>query len=214
MKFVLALLLALAPGVQSQQTHEPQLNLVAIQGYRAVSKEQVRELYSLASHYFRELGIGFRVNFIDLETHECMYYHNYSVLLSELECFKQATVRRKKQVTYYMLPPWIVVNQAYGPQSALIGGIAERICGKVAMGNATENGLRDGQEIETRLPHSAVILAHEVGGHLMCATHQDYTPNLMHSNANAYTSEYNGILPVLNVTKRQVRRAWVKMRRL
>lgn len=211
MKFVLALLLALAPGVPHHQPLE--MNLIAIQGYRAVSKEQVRELYSVASYYFRELGIGFRVNFIDLNDHSCMYYNNFSVMLQELECFKQATVRRKKLITYYVLPPWIIVNEPYGPQTALIGGVAERICGRVAMGNATENGLRDGVELDTRMPHSAVILAHEVN-HLLCATHQDHVPNLMHSNANAYTSAYGGILPVLRVTKLQVKRAWVKMRRL
>ena len=212
MKFVLALLLALAPGVHSQ-THQPQLNLVAIDGYRAVSKEQVRELYSVASYYFRQLGIGFRVNFIDLNDHPCMYYNNYTVMLQELECFKAATPRRKKQVTYYMLPPWIIVNQAYGPQTALIGGIAERICGKVALGNATANGLRDGVELDTRMPHSAVILSHEII-HLACGTHQDHVPNLMHSNANTYTSAYGGILPVLRVTKLQVKRAYAKLRKI
>jgi len=123
------------------------------------------------------------------------------------------TPRRKKQITYYMLPPWIIVNEPGGPQTALIGGVAEKICGRVAMGNATPNGLRNGVELETRMPHSAVILSHETG-HMLCATHQDHVPNLMHSNANAYTSEYRGILPVLRVTKLQVRRAWVKLRRL
>lgn len=194
-----------------------ELNLVAVPGYRAVSQEQVRELYSLASYYFREVGLNFRINYIDRESNPCEYFHNYTVMGMELDCIKQdATAqgyRRKKVLIYYMLPPWIIVNEPYGPQTALIAGIAEKICGQVAIGNATSVSLRDGVEGDSRIDHSATVLAHEVM-HLMCAKHYDHTPNLMHSAANVFTSEYQGRLPVLSATKRQAKRNYAKWRRL
>lgn len=193
------------------------LNLVAIPGFRAVDDAQLLEIYDRASWYFKQVGIVFRMRYLRRSANPCEYYHNWTVRGLELDCFKQDAstqgYRRKKLITYYMLPPWIIVNQPYGPQTALIGGIAEKLCGKIAMGNATPNQLKDGIEGESRIDHSATILAHEVG-HMLCAEHLDYTPNLMHSNANAYTSEYRGRLPVLSATKRQVKRNYAKWRKL
>lgn len=191
------------------------LNLVAIPGFRAVSDAQVLEIYEKASYYFRQLKIGFRIKRINLEENPCLFYHNYVVSLQELECLKQHATdsgyRRKKMLTYYMLPPWVIVDKPVdegGVQTTLIGGFAESICGQVAFGHAVETN----QNGEDRLPHSATILAHELS-HLLCATHQDHQLNLMHSNANAFTTQYQGKLPVLRITKRQVRRAWSKQRK-
>lgn len=193
------------------------LNLVAIPGFRAVDDAQVLEVYDRASWYFRQVGITFRMKLIKRDSNPCSLFHNYVVMGSELECIKQdATAqgyRRKKVLTYYMLPPWIIVNEPGGPQTALIGGIAEKICGQVALGNATPNQLKDGVEGESRIDHSAVVLAHEVL-HMLCAKHVDTSPNLMHPDANYYTSEYGGKLPVHWVTQRQVKRWYAKGRKL
>lgn len=195
------------------------LNLVAIPGFRAVDDAQVLEIYDRASYYFRQVGITFRMKYIQRDSNPCEFFHNYVVQLQELECIKEDAkaqgYRRKKVLTYYMLPPWIIVNEPYGPQTALIGGIAEKVCGKVAMGNATSVSLRDGVEGDSRIDHSATVLAHEVfHSWPICAVHQDHTPNLMHSAANVFTSEYQGRLPVLSATKRQVKRAYAKGRKL
>lgn len=200
-------------------SEEPILNLVAIDGYRAVSSEESMEVYSRASYYFREVGVGFRLKVFNVESNPCWQYHSWmpSVQVKELGCLKeharQNGLRRKKMLTYYMLPPSISVQNDYGPQTAWIGGLAEWLCGKVAMGNATPTSLRDGVEGESRIDHSATILAHEVG-HMLCAEHIDTSPNLMHSSANIYTSEYGGRLPVLNTTKRQIKRGYAKWRKL
>ena len=192
------------------------LNLVAIPGFRAVDDAQVLEIYDRASWYFKQVGITFRMTYMRRSNNPCEFYHNYVVQLQELECIKEDAraqgYRRKKVLTYYMLPPWIIVNEPYGPQTALIGGIAEKICGKVAMGNATSVSLRDGVEGDSRIDHSATVLGHEVG-HMLCAEHLDHTPNLMHSAANVFTSEYQGRLPVLPATKRQVKRGYAKWRK-
>jgi len=114
-------------------------------------------------------------------------------------------------VTYWLTPPFITVDQAGGPQTGWIGGIA-LLCGNVATGNAIERQLYQGQEGPSRIDHSATILAHEVL-HNFCATHQDSAPNLLHSAANLYTEQYLGRLPVLRVTRRQVQRSFVRSRR-
>ena len=193
------------------------LNLVAIPGFRAVDDAQVLEIYDRASYYFRQVGITFRMTYMRRSNNPCEFFHNYVVQLQELECIKEDAkaqgYRRKKMITYYMLPPWIIVNEPYGPQTALIGGIAEKIGGKVAMGNATSVSLRDGVEGDSRIDHSAVIVFHETA-HLMFAKHIDYTPNVMKSDANTHTSEYGGKLPVHWVTQRQVKRWYVKRRKL
>lgn len=215
MKFVLALLLILSPAPLTTTTTWD-LNLVFVKGYRQVPEEKVGELYSQASYYFRQLKIGFRIKRINLEENPCLFYHNYVTQYEELDCLKQHATqsgyRRKKMLTYYMLPPWIILDKPAdegGVQTTLIGGFAESVCGQVAFGHAVEVN----QNGEDRLPHSATILAHELA-HLLCATHQDHQLNLMHSNANAFTTQYQGKLPVLRVTKRQVKRAYAKWRKL
>lgn len=214
--FLLALaFLSVAGGLAKCEAQE--LSLVAIPGFREVDDAQVLEIYDRASYYFRQVGITFRMKLIKRDSNPCAYAHNYVVQLMELECFKDDAkaqgYRRKKVLTYYMLPPWIIVEQAYGPQTALIAGVAEKICGQVAIGNATATSLRDGVEGESRIDHSATVLAHEVM-HLMCAKHIDSSPNLMHSAANVFTSEYGGRLPVHAITKRQAKRGYAKFRKL
>lgn len=215
MRIIIAIILNFVLLLEKGKAQD--LYIVAIPGFRAIDDAQVLEIYDLASYYFRKVGITFRMAYMRRSKNPCEHFHNYVVQHLELECFKQDAIaqgyRRKKVITYYMLSPWIIVNEPHGPQTALIGGLAEKLCGKVAMGNATATSLRDGIEGESRIDHSATILGHEVL-HLMCATHQDHTPNLMHSAANVFTSDYQGRLPVLSATKRQVKRWYAKFRRL
>lgn len=209
-------ILFLLVAVASKICHGQELNLVSVNGYRAVSPSEVRTIYEKAGYYFSQVGLNFRVRYVDYNLNPCIHLHNWINEISELECFKQDAsnngYRRRKMITYYMLAPWIVVDEEGGSQSAWIGGIAEDICGQVAIGNATDISLSYGVEGDSRIDHSTTILAHEVL-HLMCATHQSNKPNLMHPSANQYTTEYHGRLPVLRITKRQVKRGLVKQRR-
>lgn len=210
------LVLCIAGKMAFGQNFGGELQLVAIPGYRAVDDIQALQIYGRASYYFKEVGLTFRIRYIKRADNPCWLYHNWTVRGLELDCFKEDAkvqgYRRKRVLTYYMLPPWIVVNEAFGPQTAWIAGIAESIGGTLALGNATPNQLENGVEGPPRIDHSAVILAHEVL-HLKHAKHVDSSPNLMHSNANFYTTEYNGRLPVHRITKRQVRRWYAKIRK-
>lgn len=178
------------------------LRIIQVPGLHAVSDEQVKEIYAKSSYYFRELGLTFRVKYATKKAGPCEKWHWLQYRGKELSCFNRHTSKRKKLITHWMTPPFISLEAPGEPQKAWLAGLAYS-CGDVATGNALEANLETGEE---RLNHSAVTLAHEVG-HLFCATHQDSSPNLLHSDAMRFVTEYGGILPVLEATKRQVRRA-------
>lgn len=202
MRYLLALLFPFI--LQAQE-----LNVIAVKGYLAVSDEQVQNIYSRASYYFDKIHIAFRVKFASVETNPCIRYHWLQYRIDELRCLEKLP-RRKKTLTYYMTPPFIAVDKPVdqgGHQTAYVAGIA-RLDGWVATGNALETSLTDGRNM---LNESAVAMAHEVF-HLLSATHQEGV-NLMNPNANIYTPIYNGKLPVLRATKRQVARWYAKFGR-
>lgn len=100
-----------------------------------------------------------------------------------------------------------------GKRTAWLAGMAWTICSDVAVGNARRNRLWNGQEDvnSDRIHHSAVIMAHETA-HLLCAHHVDWRINLMHSAANQYTDLYPKGLPVLRYTKREIQKAFRRVR--
>lgn len=213
MKFLLHTTLAFLPVfllcIFAKFALGQELSVIAVKGYLAVSDEQVQDIYSRASYYFNKVHINFRVKFASVETNPCIRYHWLQFRVDELRCLEQLP-RRKKTLTYYMTPPFIAVDKPVdqgGHQTAYVAGIA-RLGGWVATGNALETSLADGRNM---LNESAVAMAHEVF-HLLGATHQE-GPNLMNPNANIYTPLYNGKLPVLRATKRQVARWYAKFGR-
>lgn len=195
------------------------LNIVHVGGYLSLTDEEVTDTYERATYYFKQYGLTFRLKRYSYETNPCAHLHSplLYVAAKELNCLKEDAISkgyvRFRLLTYYMLPPYITVEEAYGPQTAWIAGLAESICGHVSMGNATRERYYNGEfNGESRIDHSATVLAHEVS-HLLCATHQSSKPNLMHPAANNFTTEYRGRLPVLRITKRQVKRRLVQLRR-
>lgn len=201
------------------------LQLVAVDGFRAVDANEVKEIYRQASIYFKRMGFGFRLRQSTLPSdNSCQAFGSLAISsrIAQVECYRQHAITqgwhpggRQKMITYYMTPPFITApaGDSY-KHTAWIGGIAWAICGDVATGNAQSSGLVHGVETgEDRVPHSAVVLAHEVG-HLLCLHHKSARPNLMHPSANFYTSSYPiGGLPILKATKRELKKAWRKQRK-
>ena len=190
---------------------EPRLDIISVDGLFAVSDEQVQTIYADAARYFAQVGITFRVKYLAVDYNPCIYKHSLVSRESELKCFEVFTTRRSKVITYIMTPPFVTVDEAYGPQTAWIAGIA-KLCGNLATGNAEEKSLSKGVIGDSRLMESATVMAHEIL-HTMCATHNNSAPNIMHPEANRFTQQYSGNLPVLEFTKRQVKRWYVKRRK-
>lgn len=198
MKLILSILLLFPLSVFAET-----LRIIQVPGPYAVSPEQVREIYVKSSYYFRELGLTFRVRYIARNS-PCERWHSSDTRASELNCFSRNSKHRAKLVTYWMTPPFV---EGY-PPVAYIAGVAFH-CGDVATGNATEASLITGEE---RINHSATTFAHEVA-HNFCAGHIDTQVNLMHPDALSFVTDYGGILPVFEATKRQVKRGLALKRR-
>lgn len=191
-----------------------ELRIIHVGGLYAVTPEQVTEIYKRASYYFTQLNIKFRVKIIPIDYNPCIYKHSLGTRIDELNCFRSLTTTRRRSLTYWLTPPFITVDRPVsegGTQTGWIGGIA-LLCGNVATGNAIEAQLLNGVRGGSRIDHSAAILSHEIL-HNLCATHYDFEPNLMHSAANQYTEQYQGKLPILKVTKHQIKRSFVKQSR-
>ena len=200
-------------GKAMSQEEGVDIRLIHVGGLYAVTPEQVQEIYSQASYYFAQTGIVFRLQVIPIDYNPCIYKHGLQFRAEELHCFAPFRAARKKIITFVMTPPFVTVNEAYGPRTTWVAGIAI-LCKNLSTGNAQANSLIDDVPGGDMLPHSATILAHEIF-HNMCATHTLYRagPSLMHPAANDYTTQYNGRLPVLRVTKRQVKKWYIKRRK-
>lgn len=176
------------------------LNLVYIDGYHALPMERIPEVLNVASHYFKEVGVVFRIKVLT-ESDPCPALHNLATRDEEISCFSKdartSGYTRKKKLTYYVLPPYYEDNDFW------IAGMTEWIGGKVAIGNAEEIN----QDGVSRITESGVILAHETY-HMLGATHAKAI-SLMHPNALAYVHQGEW-LPVLRSSKRQVRRFLIK----
>ena len=190
---------------------EPELRIVHVGGLYAVKPEQVQDIYKMASWYFQQVGITFRMQVYPLDYNPCIYKHGLQFRQDELECFKPMASTRKKVITFIMTPPFVTIKEAYGPHTTWIAGTSYR-CKNLSTGNAEEVSIQDGVIGDEMLTASSVVLAHEVF-HNLCAEHIDRKPNLMHSNALIYTLEYAGKIPVLGATKKQVKRWYVKRRK-
>jgi len=198
----------LNPGsIQAQR-----LNIVQVGGYLAVSQEAAKEIYRRSAWYFSELGLVLRVRFGSIGSNPCANLHSIFTPSSELHCFDKLGIDRPRTITFFMTPPYVTVEEAYGPQTAWIAGLAF-LCGNVAMGNAVEYRLRNGITGPSLLNHDATILAHETS-HTLCAKHIDKAENLMHPAANEFTDKYLGRIPVLPETKLQVKRTKIRARKV
>lgn len=187
-----------------------ELQIVPIHGLRALDDEQIKDVYSRASYYFKEVGLTFRVKYLPREFNECLSYNTLQTYALGIKCWKNNAYKRgwwrRKLVTYYLEPPMVELDQSYHEIKTWIAGISY-ICGKVAAGNAVEYS-SDGK---LRLDQSAVIMAHELM-HIFCAPHIESQPNLMHPSANDYTDQFQGKLPILRATKRVVKRRLAELR--
>lgn len=187
------------------------LHIIQVQGELSVSEDQFKQMYRKASWYFREMGLVLRLRRTVLNDNPCEDEHSISSIIPELACLRNYAIdrgwypARARTMNFFLLPPWLTENES--GKTAWIGGIVYALCNNFGIGNASAHQLVDGVFGPDRLPHSAVVLAHETA-HMLCAKHEDKTINLMHPDANAYTSAYKlGRLPVLRTTKRAVQRA-------
>lgn len=211
---VIALIIAIyfAFCVAGKYAFGQELEIIAMDGYLAVNQTEVEDIYMRASRYLSQLGLTLRVKYARLDDNPCLQFHSFWLRTEELKCLAQQLPARPYVVTYWLTPPMVVVNQAYGPQTAWIAGIAE-ICGHNATGNATARQYVDGTFGAPTYDHSATIMAHEIA-HIFCAKHVESSENLMHPDANSFTTKYRGALPVLRITKRQVKRGLISRRKL
>jgi len=206
-KLLCALLLAWCPLVAQAE----RLNIVTVGGYMAVSQEAAREIYKQAGPYFKAMGLVLRVEWAHLPVNPCEKYHSYFSQTKELLCLQSLGLDKRGVATYFMLPPVVTVDEAYGPQTAWIMGVAF-LCGNVGVGNAIESQFYKGVPGPSRIPHDATLIAHETA-HMFCARHIDRKPNLLHPNANVFTDVFGGQIPVMPETVRQIKRGKSKARR-
>lgn len=192
------------------------LQIISVDGFLALNDDEVKEVYKIATKYFRRLGFGFRLKYARLDNSPCEAFNILPRRLDELECYRNQAIvngyhRRKRLITYYMVPPYITAVELR--KTAWLAGYAYAVCSNVAVGSATRQRLYNGDLLpESRMHHSAVVLAHEVA-HLLCANHVEWRPNLMHPAANQYTDFYPDGLPILKYTKREIQKAFRKQRK-
>lgn len=118
-------------------------------------------------------------------------YNSQTARLYRLSTYAERRKRRFRagfNAVHFLVSPMALTGQGW-----LIGGLAWG-CGRdssraYSMSNATLENARG----QYSIAFSAMALAHEVG-HTLGATHRDYTPNLMHSEALHFIPE--GIYPL------------------
>lgn len=195
----------LTTGAQAQT-----LRIVEVDGPRMMTHREVEEVYRCAAKYFKKVGITFRVKYAKLKPNACYLFHTLKRRSAELDCLSIFKSDRRKTLNYFLTEPF------FEEQSAWLAGMAN-LCGNVSTGNGTSRGLINGQVQGSRIAHSGAIMAHEVM-HNMCATHypssvqEPSIPNIMNPAATIFAFDYGCQIPVLNVTKRQVKRWYARNR--
>jgi len=191
------------------------LNIVRVEGQRVMSFEETVSTYKCASRYFKKVGINFRVKFFKLTNSPCYLFHSLNKRSSELNCLSIFSSGRRKTLNYFLTEPFFEDN-ADGTQTAWLAGLA-KLCGNTSTGNGAARSLINGQSSASRIEHSGAIMAHEVM-HNMCATHypdsvqQPSIANIMNPAATRFAEIYGCDIPVLRVTKRQVKRWYARNR--
>lgn len=193
-----------------------ELRVVNSGGLYGVSAEDAQAIYKCAAPYFKKVGVTFRMKYYAFDFNPCYEKHSLVSRAEELKCFEPLASNRRRVITYMMTSPFLAVNEQTGARTSYIGGIA-KFCGTLSTGNATSNVVTNDVIGASRIQHSATILGHEVM-HNLCAHHApDNTDgpvaNLMHPNANKFTDQYGCNLPVLKVTRQEVKRWYIKNRR-
>lgn len=180
---------------------DPLLTLVHTRGMSTIDPSEMPAAFEQAQEFFLETGVRFRVQYLSRGESAC-YEDTLGLFDSarqrEIYCLaNEATFNRKKTLTYYFVNNW------YSGGRKFFGGLAIDICGDSAMGSADPWNGSEG--------HNGQIMAHEVL-HLMCAKHTepDDEPSIM---SRALWRFWDHKIPVLDITKRQVRRWYAKYRR-
>lgn len=188
----------------------PVLRIVSIPGFESLPPQDLPKVVNGAVSYFNRTGIVLRFRIL-FEENPCKEMTGWEAFFYRVLCFDDHTraeghSRRFKVLTYYMTPPWLALSR--GQTSVLLAGSAI-LCGNTGTGNATGLTFPDGR---SSAQNASLILAHETC-HMLCCTHQDKSPNMMHPAAQDFIPQYGGKLPVLRITKRQVKRWYVQRRK-
>lgn len=171
-----------------------QLTVATIPGLSAIPQEKISETIQEANVYFSEMGFRFRYQTLSIDSvpAECMSA-DYGTRDTQLKCLRGLVTPKRKKLFFFFTGPW------QNGTSLAYGGRAEGFCAHVAMGTFNEYSI----------PYTGMLVAHEVA-HLMCATHDAGDPNLM-SPVIGFPKP-GAIAAVTEMTKRQVRRWYVKNR--
>lgn len=208
---IMGLLLALLLVDYAQgQTRQININLVVVEHPTlAPAAEQIR-LFKEGIERLSEVKIKPRIIKIDI----VQDFYNVNKLedfLRRLYVWSDyGKKERFKGIVFYLLPPMVGASGGHyaAGQAGAICVLTRNERRKFAEGVlrlATDSGI-------DRQPHARVVALHEML-HLMGANHagdsgflERVKPNVMHPAAQAYATIPN--LPILNITKRQVR--WCK----
>ncbi len=167
----------------------------------------IEKMVMHAQKYFKAVGLVVRVQLYQIDEILCPNDNgdNRILELSCLEKFANRNFKRKKTIIYNFLNGgWIRDNRKH------FGGIAKEICTDMVLSGASMHSYPT--ELDS-IEAAADISVHEIF-HAMCATHTDVNvPSIMAPVIWRNWKQANGLLPILPITKRQVKRWYSKVRK-
>ena len=183
------------------------LTIMLITGPFALTKDQTKEMYQdVKARLVAEVGVDLKLQKL---RHRSDLFKQFSTLNSRLQRYLSwklwltNTGRLKtKQLTYLVFPP-----MPHSDGKRYISGYASSICTyKTFRTLSTGNAQMVNQDNQARLEHSKLVMGHELM-HQLGAIHEDWTPNVMHPNAQIYVGSGSWwAVPILPVTVSQVRK--------
>jgi hypothetical protein len=184
------------------------LTIILVTGPFGLTKDQARDAYQeVKSRLITEVGIELKLKKLSKRAD---IYKQFSTLNSKLQRYLAWKVYltsigrlKSKELVHLIFPP-----MPHYDGKRYIAGYASSICTfKKFRTMSLSNAQMTNQDGAARFQHSTLAMLHEIS-HIIGATHQDWTPNVMHSAAMAYlpTGSSHWALPMLPVSVQQIRK--------
>lgn len=183
------------------------LTIFLITGPYSLMKSQTTEMYQDVRQRLQvEVGVDLKLRKLRRRSD---LFPQFSHLNSRLQRYLSWKIwltangkLRTKELTYLVFPP-----MPHSDGKRYISGYASNICTYKSFRTlSTGNAQMQNQDNQARLEHSKLVMGHELL-HQLGALHEDWTPNVMHPNAQIYVSSGSWwMVPILPVTVAQIRK--------
>ena len=184
------------------------ITIILVTGPHGFDKGQTANMYQEVQQRLKaEVGVGLKLKKLSRRSD---IFKQYSSLNSRLQRYLKWKLYltsigrlKSKELVHLIMPP-----MPHTDGKRYISGYASSICTyKKFKTMSMSNAQMVNQDGAARFEQSTLAMLHEIS-HILGATHQDWTPNVMHGAAMAYlpTGASHWSLPLLPVTVEQVRK--------